>query len=100
MGRDRAQDFRGARPLQRDLGQLVALVVEAHVPLWRLLEEPGDDLVPVRGVDAQEELRVSEAVHEDVVLDPAGGIAHHRVVGVAHVQLDDVVGCDLLEKGQ
>src|SRR5438128_3217579 len=98
-GHDRAQDFRRARPLQRDLGQLVALVVEAHVPLRRLLEQPGDDLVAVRGVDAQEEPRVSQPVHEDVVLDPTGGVAHHRVVGVDHGQLGGVCGRDRLETG-
>lgn len=84
-------DGLGIRPLNREHGELVRLVVDGGIQPLRAGLEEGDVLVPVAGVHHEQE-RVLLAADQDVVLDAPGVIADQGVAGAAHRELGAVEG--------
>ena len=91
------------RPLQRQLGEVAADIVQLHpgiAAIGQHLLHPGEVLGGVGGVDAAEVMVLVEAIEGQIVDHPAVRVAHGGVLHLAVGQLGDIVGGQPLEKSQ
>ena len=95
------QGVLGPRPLDRELGVVVAVVADVHAGKGTHLgANPLVVLLAGAGVDDQQVVVVAEFVHQDVVDKGSLGIEHGRVLGLAHGQPGGVVHGEGLDRRQ
>ena len=87
---ERDEDLRGLGALDGDHGNVAGLGLEVHVKAVRALVESLPDDVDVRRVGDDEELRLAQAVGDEVVEDAAVFGDDHRVLRLAHRERGEV----------
>src|SRR6266850_2113785 len=96
-----ADERLGLRALHRDEPRALGRVAPARVlDVLRGLRHMSPVLVDVPGVDGEHVAVVAHAVHGEVVDDRAGRVAEDRVLDLAHLESRDVVGGQMLERGE
>ena len=88
------------RALQGDQRVARAGVHRGDVEAPRLLDDPGEVLLDIRGVDDEEEVVLGEPVHQHVVHEGPGRRRQARVVGLPDLQARGIVGADPLDGGE
>ena len=95
------QRILGPRPLDRELGVVVAVVADVHAGEGAHLgADPLVVLLAGAGVDDQQVVVVAEFVHQDVVDKRSLGIEHGRVLRLARGQLGGIVHGEGLDRRQ
>ena len=96
--RQRREDRRRPRPLQRQQSKLVAAIDDLGT--GGVLAHPGEVLVGIRGVDTDEDAFGVDAVHDDVIDDAATGATQQRVLRLPIAQPVHIVDGEALHRGE
>ena len=81
--------------LERQLGDLCTGIGDIGVAV-RLLDDPGQVLIDVRRIDAQEKMLWAHAVDGEIIDDPPVWITEGRVVHLEDFQLRRIIGGESL----
>ena len=88
------------RPLDRDLGKVVAQVLDLAIELLGVFRDPVDVFLAGAGIDHQHVVFFAHAVHDDVIDKRPFGIKHGRIAALANAHARRVVHSDALHRLQ